>query len=781
VYLAAAGCWFSPEKPPSPSPPAAGAPPALPAAGGASAQADSRRDCAVCHLSWVASFQRAFPERPLLIDPPPFLAVAEHETCLGCHDGSLADDRRRVWLDREHRSGVVPPAGMRVPDALPLADGRIVCRTCHGAHMGKGPETLANTVITRVPNEAGGLCWLCHPTMTKGPGLGTHPIGGLPWPVPEKLLAAGARVGPAAGQLVCQTCHTAHGPPETHHLVLGTESSQLCLTCHEKLRPGLWEPGAPREHPVNPPLQTEAQFRAIKEMGTRVGAENRLICLSCHKVHHGLAGRYMLAAPLKDSRLCLLCHPGRESLFGTAHDLRTSAPAARNLLGQTPAESGPCGACHSFHEFSRRPAPTKLDPTGLCATCHRAGQCAERQSGLPFSHPDGVAPENVPPGAALELYPRLDDPTKRGLACLTCHDPHETRHPHFLRMEPSALCAQCHPAQNVPAGGKHDFTSRLQLKNGRDRTAAQSGTCGFCHAVHNANGPMMWVATPQKPATPAALCTECHREDGPAAAHAGGRLLHPDGPPTADRLRALKAELPLFAENGERSRQGFLACGTCHDPHAGPGGPPGMLRTGAAPAANSVCVNCHPRTEYLQVSLHKPSLLGAYPGADRVCGPCHAVHARPGVHTTGMWAGPLGPSTEVAVMRRCTGCHSAGGGAPVIEWAEHPSVPLQNLVPPANPSFMPLVNEKGEAGSQGRIVCITCHLPHGRSPAAVLPGGAPEAIDLPDLRAVMPMLRPYVAPTLCDQCHGFDGLRRFLYYHYPEKRRGPAALPGSRP
>jgi predicted CXXCH cytochrome family protein len=784
VFLLASGCWLWSEEappPPPPPPPTAKTPAQAPPPGGLLTQGESRRDCAVCHLSWVASFQSVVPGHPLLIDQPPFITVAERETCLGCHDGSVTDDRRKVWLDRDHQSGVVPPSSMTVPDVLPLSDGRLVCRTCHAAHTGRGPETLTNTIFTRVSNEASQLCWLCHPTMTKGPGLGTHPIGGMPWPVPEKLVAAGAQVGPAAGQLICQTCHTAHGAPDTHHLVLGTESSQLCLTCHEKLRPGLWEPGAPREHPLHPRLRTEAQFRAIKDMGTKIGPGDRLICLSCHKVHHGLAGRYMLAATLKDSHLCVLCHPGRESMFGTVHDLRVSAPTARNLLGQTPAESGPCGACHSFHEFSRRPAPTKLDPTGLCATCHRPGQCAEKETGLPFSHPDDVGPKNLPAGATLELYPQLNDPAKLGLACLTCHDPHETRHPHFLRMKPSALCAQCHPGEDFPVAGKHDFTNRPQLRNGRDQTAAQTGKCGFCHAVHKANGPMIWIATPQRPATPDALCTECHRPNGLAAEEPGGKLLHPDGPSTAARVKALKVELPLFGENGERNKQGFVACATCHNPHARPGGPPDMLRNGATPEPNSLCMQCHPGTAHINTSLHSPPLLQAYAGAKRICGPCHAVHAEPDLRTTDMWAGPLGPASEVAVVRECTGCHSPGGGAPVIKWVPHPAVLMQNLVPPTDPSFMPLVNEKGQVGSQGRIVCITCHLPHGRSASDMLPGVKPAEIDLPDLRAVMPMLRPYIAPNLCDQCHGFDGLRRFLYFHYPEKRHGLSGLPTSPP
>jgi hypothetical protein len=51
---------------------------------------------------------------------------------------------------------------------------------------------------------------------------------------------------------------------------------------------------------------------------------------------------------------------------------------------------------------------------------------------------------------------------------------------------------------------------------------------------------------------------------------------------------------------------------------------------------------------------------------------------------------------------------------------------------------------------------------------------------------MMPMVRPYVAPNVCSSCHGFDGLRRYLYFHDPQlrvaepatQRAGPVVSPG---
>ncbi|MEP0842660.1 MAG: hypothetical protein HRF43_08100 [Phycisphaerae bacterium] len=755
-------------------------------------QANSGRDCAVCHLNWVESFKQ--PAAVLLMDDPGYGVVAEADTCLGCHDGSVGDSRRRVWVEHGHRTGIRPPATMKVPDQLPLDDGRISCRTCHTAHSGQGPETLATTVFVRVRNDASQLCIACHQDKTKGPELGTHPVGGMPFPVPAELIAAGAHQGPDAGRLICQTCHTPHGSREHDLLVMGTQSSQLCLTCHAKVRPGFWRPDAGREHPQNPPLSSDAMRQAIRDMGTATGPGETLICLSCHKLHHGQAGRYMLADTLHESNLCLRCHPGRKEMFGSLHDLRVSVPNELNRLGQTPEQSGPCGACHTFHQFARRPEPQPLDPTGLCATCHQQERCAGHKSGLPFSHPTEVS---IPAGnnpLKLQLYGPRDGSAPPSFACLTCHNPHETGRAHFLRGEPTAVCATCHAEKVAGLGPQHDFTDRPELTNAKGRTAAQAGSCGFCHSLHDAKGPALWAATKSTPRMPNGWCTECHSPTGMAAFVNLPALRHPSGPHAT--LRALTAKagqgahpvqtataphdrgpdhdrplLPLFDAQGKPAADGFVTCASCHDPHFGSGGNRHLLRgVQDAPRAGP-CAQCHRQTDSIGLSLHRPELMPAHFDEAEKCAPCHAAHERPGMPPNGTWAAPPGPAAHSPAVRLCTGCHSPGGGARPITPTVHPAVAMYSLGEPGTPGFLPLFDEHGRPGRTGQIACGTCHLPHGPEPDSALKSVG-EPTSLSRLAALRLMVRPYAPPNLCSACHGFDGLRRYLYYHDPLRRRG---------
>ncbi len=777
-----------------------------------SLQPDSGRDCAVCHVSWVDSYKRS--DAVLLMDKPADSLVSESETCLGCHDGSVADSRRRVWLEHGHQTGITPPADMKVPEMLPLNDGKLACRTCHTAHSGAGPETLASSIFLRMRNDSSQLCQSCHTGHTKGPELGTHPIGGMPWPVPKELIAAGARPGPDPQRLICQTCHTPHGAREEHLLVMGTQSSQLCLTCHAKLRPGFWRPDTGREHPQNPPLSSDAQRQAIRDLGTKTGPGDTLICLSCHKLHHGRAGRSMLADTqhdssmclrchpgratmfttvhdllvdsngcsadtLHDSSLCLRCHPGRTSLFSTVHDLRTSAPNERNRLGEKPEESGPCGACHSFHQFARRPDPQPLDPTGLCATCHQQGQCAEKASGLPFSHPTDVQQKDLTGTLKLILYGQPDDPEKKSLACLTCHDPHETQHPHFLRGDPENVCAACHSEKVAALPAAHDFTTHSELKNARQRTGVETGKCGFCHGVHNALGPKMWIATTQADAGADGGCVACHQAGGMGSAKIAPELRHPHGPSSGEKTAAMECKLPLFNETGQRSETGFVTCASCHDPHGGLTGSTEMLRQTDAHDGTTLCAQCHAEAKIIHASMHNSAALAAHFENTRYCNPCHTTHAHDGVPAAdGMWAAPLGPLSQAPGIEKCTGCHGLGGAATRITPTVHPAVALQNLNDTETPGCLPLVGPDGQLGVRdGSITCQTCHLPHGNpsrvvdDPTVTNDAGDITELTLEQLRGLKPMIRPFEPPNLCTTCHGFDAMRRFLFYHAPSKRK----------
>jgi predicted CXXCH cytochrome family protein len=879
--------------------------------------------CTVCHVEWMPAFAGGAATELMSLPParPDWPMVSHSEMCLSCHDGSVMDSRRRVWLEHGHQTGIVPPPSIKVPDYLPLVDGKVACRTCHSAHAGgKQNQSLAEAIFVRVENGSGELCMSCHKDKTLGPAAGAHPVGGMPWAIPDKLVEAGAKAGPNPRELTCYVCHQPHGSKQDHLLVMGTESSQLCLTCHSKLRPGLWRPGPDKEHPQNPPLQNEAQRQAVKEMGTRTGPGETLICLSCHKIHHGRSGRYILADSLADSRLCLRCHPERSGMVNSSHDLRVSSPQCRNRIGQTAVESGPCGACHTFHRFARMPDPQPYDPTGLCASCHQAGQCAEKTDMRAPGHPFQAPADRLPADLKLKTLPAPQG-TGRTIACLTCHNPHETGNRHFLVAPGEQLCSQCHKEPASTLSGKHELTGRSDIRNADGRTPDEAGKCGFCHTMHEAKGSYLWVATANGPTRADALCTNCHRADGIAAAKPETTYHHPTGAETAEAAAKLGTDLPLFdaqaheAAGGqvacsschnphadarqspallrgggttasdtcvrchkqpanlaqglhdmtarpaawpEPSRQqrdlclschqphsndekhglwtmpprteyavedgtclgchqhmewgghgtrparaagsqpaatqpvetagdvhglplvptapgrrtGAIGCKTCHDPHAAPDRPH-LLRTGRTEEPGAMCMACHTELQYIGLSLHggvqmKEFAAGANPSASGPtlqCGPCHSVH--PADNTSRPSAGPL--SHLPVDVRRCVGCHSGQGGATPVRMIDHFG-PLQNVAEPGTPGFMPLATEDGAIGSAGRIGCITCHAPHGRPPGPGFPRVDPSRLTTEELRAMMPMVRPYTAPNLCTSCHGFDGIMRFLYWHNPEKR-----------
>src|SRR5262249_54000709 len=261
----------------------------------------------------------------------------------------------------------------------------------------------------------------------------------------QKLIDAGAKVGPNPRELTCQVCHTPHGAAYDHLLVMGTTSNQLCVTCHEQMRPGMFREGGAAEHPLSPHVSAE-QAAAVARLGTKLSPEGNLICLSCHKLHHGHGQRFMLADELTDGQMCLQCHEQRRELLGTPHDLRVSHPEERNRLGMTVADGGPCSACHLFHRFARETTPSPGDQAGQCTTCHQAGRCAGDKS--------------------------LADVNHSSVRCTECHNPHEARFDKFLTARPETLCTTCHSDKALVAGGPHDAAQ------GKDRFCLSGDRAG---------------------------------------------------------------------------------------------------------------------------------------------------------------------------------------------------------------------------------------------------------------------------------------------------------------
>lgn len=757
--------------------------------------------CVVCHIEWTPSLVdgRSTELVTLPENPPEHPLVSREDNCLSCHDGSVADSRRRVWQDHGHGSGVTPPAGMSVPSDLPLVAGQVVCRTCHSAHTrGGSGNMLKEAVFLRVQSSPSELCVRCHADMGAAGASGMHPIeigtaeSAPPGGAALKPTDAGrgrAELGlDAAKGAACLDCHTPHGSAREALLAVDGSASSLCLGCHDSKAQGEAGILGASPHPTSAPLGS-LQRSALRELGVRDAWTRTSGCLACHKMHNAPAPEALLVASSCDGTLCRTCHAEQQSVLGTPHDLRLTAPAERNALGQTAEESGPCGACHAVHADARpfagdalaalpQAASAREMGAERCVTCHQPDGCSPFRRGLPFAHPTHIDEDHLASLTALAggSAPASDDAS--GLRCTHCHDPHADRHTDFLRAAPDDLCAACHTEKLAMADGPHDFLDNPEWRNGQGAAADRTGRCGFCHGVHGQPRLALWRAADSTPTTAEGMCLECHRTASRLPAPPARELLHPLGLAATSPLRPTDAALPLFDERGQRCAPGRVSCGTCHDPHAGSSSSRAMLRGGADPDDATLCASCHDAADTIPASLHSAEALSAALPPGQTCGPCHSVHAvegaeselRLGQSTASLSAAPPGPAW-------CIECHRENGPAAAPGRSDHPTLTITSAVPSGAPGFMPLTDDAGMPGITGSISCTTCHVAHGRFHADEVSALLPSEGSTPLLRSMQPMLRPFIAPNLCTQCHGEAALERFLFFHRREDRSEPEPRP----
>ena len=177
---------------------------------------------------------------------------------------------------------------------------------------------------------------------------------------------------------------------------MGTASSELCITCHEQMRPGMFRNGDGHEHPQNPPLRTAEQRQAIKEMGTAIGtrwpADLPLLSQDAQGAQReGDAGReprrQQAVHPLPPDRGIW---PARNTICARARRPRL------NAQGQTAQQSGPCGACHTFHSYARKPRRRMAIRRACAQRATHEGKVASKHSGQPFSHPGELDKTRLP-------------------------------------------------------------------------------------------------------------------------------------------------------------------------------------------------------------------------------------------------------------------------------------------------------------------------------------------------------------------------------------------------
>lgn len=758
------------------------------------------RECATCHVMWLSDFQDKKIDTLIPYNPQPIEesgkqnGVASTERmCFSCHDGYVLESRFR-WREGRHNH----PVGHKVPKKIkiPKKDGKetfplnmekkIYCGTCHSAHGVDWGQNRA-AIFMRAVNESSNMCRACHKTNATGSEHGNHPILDRIKRLPEKLKAAGAKIGPN-NKVICESCHRQHGAPAEKLLVLdNAQSSELCITCHKDKKNM-----SNTKHDMN--IMSPNLKNSKKQTPTKNG-----LCSACH-VSHNAKG------------------PKLASIEARA--------------GADPLEAN-CVNCHNDNSVAKKAAIGKHSHP-INVDVKKVGIKVDGKKWLS----DSPFVDQVGQLNSLPLYGKKGHSVKNGtqVACGTCHDPHnwsvkdknKSEEPmtaerlrklrgngnnSFLRIaqgKNSALCTNCHVNKLAIKSTKHNprnVTGEMAEKMHPKRTSESSedlndGLCGTCHKAHNGEAVSMWARKPGKGDAPIErLCNDCHNKNSVGKDKLIGNHSHP----LNVSLKKLKGhtKLPLFTKKGERTKDknGVVDCATCHNVHQWD--PKDIQSTAGAvnevdgdaqtsflripsDATAEMCIECHKQEQFVKGTEHDLNVtapdaknkFGQTVKQSGVCGQCHAVHNA--ATKTKLWSRKLGKSND-PVDLYCRSCHEKG------EIASDKVIPPKNGTHPKDVVVwsskirdragrhhkgkkfdIPVFNRQGKHANIGQLTCASCHNPHkwnGRKekngPGKKTEGNAMNSfLNVTDTENFV-----------CSDCHGLDGLFRYKYFHSPSSRK----------
>jgi predicted CXXCH cytochrome family protein len=778
---------------------------------------NSAKGCAICHYRWIDTFF-VDGKGSDLVEYHWEKVVATPEMCISCHDGSVMDSRARVNNDSGHKTNMKPPGHMEIPAIFPLdEDGEVQCSTCHTAHaVPSGPDK--DTIFLRTSNRDSNMCHMCHPGMNGGLDEGHHPVGIVNREIAPNLISLGVHTGKKTSQIICETCHTAHGSPYESFLVDGAGNSGLCLACHRDKE--IFTPDGQRKpfHVLNVAPQNAKIPEELVKKGAKLGYNGVITCLTCHKVHNNkVEQQSLLIKKDEKSALCLTCHVDKNHLTQTNHNLYRSAPMEKNLEGKTAAEAGICSACHLPHKAARKLSGKDDFTTQLCLSCHSKGNVAEKVMISGHSHPVNVNPHEkikaltgVKKNLTLPLFNAAGTPDKNGkMTCATCHDPHGSRASSakatskkdqktadnagvFLRDHPQQICKECHLDKILIANSKHNLNKTApDAKNVLGKTPSETGTCGSCHLVHNAPNRFLWAreANTQSDNLVREICTSCHNEQGLANNKVIKNYSHPVNVSLFEK--GLTTTLPLFDKNGEKSHNGAVTCLTCHEPHRWDpvktviadhydvegNAQNSFLRLETSPSPK-LCENCHANKAYVEKTDHdlmvtapfSKNIIGQTPAESGVCGVCHLVHNSSS--WIRLWAQGFATGDSLMNMM-CNSCHSANGSAKnkIPQISSHPAgqhVTNVGKRDKGDVDYFPLFHKNyGEPATSANISCPSCHNVHQWNAGSNAKG---QSVNI-EGNATNSFLRARSSIRPCKDCHGPDALIRYKYFHKSDARK----------
>ncbi len=602
---------------------------------------DSAKKCAICHYQWTYVF---YSEKRAgeLVPRPDSPEVATWQMCFSCHDGSVEDSRNTAFNGKGHKTGILPSNSVNISEDFPLDDkGRVQCFTCHTPHaLSSTGSELETGVFLRVSNENSNMCKICHNSKTGGLKKGNHPVDIKSKKEPASILTHHGKFGTSLPrQIICETCHVAHGATNDELLVLNVNNPgsgpDLCETCHTK-KPGLSKTSTLNKHshpvgfiPENS-VKTPRKWRSGSDVV--LGPRGELVCQTCHKPHEAPGRRKLLAAKNYKDSMCIQCHSDKKTIAGSKHDMRNVFPNRKNILGHRLSRTGPCSSCHLVHFGTGKlmwaqNRNVRGKPGMYCIGCHKKTGDAHKIIPEDYSHPMDASVSSMNFSEAIIK-----------IRCSTCHDLHtpqplltgkkgnRRKQASFLRFPdkgPGGTCIECHPGYALIKGTDHDLRITAPgFKNIAGQTPSEGGVCSPCHLPHGAMmKKYLWATPPGNPwigkednNTGAGnnvmikLCTGCHSEKGIAKKHVPRFGLHPQdqflqGMPQED-IEIFKDDFPVFTDSGETAETGNIVCSTCHNPHKwnyryyrkGPGkNIEGTLKNSflRADIPNRFCTKCH--------------------------------------------------------------------------------------------------------------------------------------------------------------------------------------------
>ncbi len=580
---------------------------------------DSAKECAICHFSWVETF--FYEKRDTELARLPLTPeVATSKMCFSCHDGSTVDSRHQVYNDRMHQVGVVPSEKVKIPEAFPLdEEGKMDCGTCHSAHTLATEPGIEKTIFLRTANENSEMCKMCHVDKKGGPEKGNHPVDKTTLETAKEITRYGGYIGTTPNQVICESCHMAHGGFTQRRLVLPmdnpADNQVLCEVCHTK-QPSLSgkTPSARFAHPLDLPPGLTTNLPKYWDNGQEVrrGTGGEMVCRTCHIPHGAASQKALLTVRNEKDSLCVQCHPEQSEITDTIHYQIVINKGEKDVEIPQKTDLGSCAPCHLAHDGLGElitALPIEIfgtKPGELCTSCHSPKGVAEKVMPDDFSHPRDIhAPETIK-SLILPLYDENGIAENGKIQCSTCHtyhnpspvydDPEDAtvRHGTYLRYaerNPEYICMQCHPQHGLVEGTDHDLTiTSPDFRNVFRQTPAQGGVCSPCHVAHRAVQQRHLWSGPVGPVIlkgwvdgykivgdmMTSLCTGCHQPGGCAEKQVPEFGLHPKGFLIPEEgfagkpemtFEMLKDEYPIFTLSGEISESGNIVCSTCHNPH----------------------------------------------------------------------------------------------------------------------------------------------------------------------------------------------------------------------